>query len=75
MSFLVDCAGAGGLGAGVGAGQCVGGRPEVGAGVHIAPYVGSGAAGDSHSCGNVARWMTSALQMASVMPLRNDEEK
>ncbi len=61
MSSLVDCAGAGGLGAGAGAGQRIGGGTEGGAGVRITPYVGSGAAGDSHSCGNVAHWMTSAL--------------
>ncbi len=75
MSSLVDCAGAGGLGAGAGASRRVGGGPEGGAVVRIAPYVGSDAARDSHSRGNVACWMTSALQMASLMPSRNDEEK
>jgi hypothetical protein len=75
VSSLVDCAGAGGLGAGADAGQPVGGGQEGGAGVHIVPYVDSGAARDSHSRGNIAHWMTSALWTASVMPSRNDEEK
>ncbi len=74
MSSLIDCAGAGGLSARAGAGQHIGGGPGR-VGVRIVPYVGSGAARDSHSCGNVARWMMSALRTASVMPLRNNEEK
>jgi hypothetical protein len=74
VSSFLACPGAGGIGAGAGADHHIGGKPGR-ASVRGAPYVTSGTAGDNHSHGNVACWMTRALLTASMMPLRKDVEK
>jgi hypothetical protein len=74
VSSFLACPRVGELGARAGTSHRVGGGPG-GASVHGAPYVTSCTVRDNHSHGNVARWMTRALQTASVVPSRKDVEK